>query len=295
MAVVHLPRSLVALFPDAPRRIDIPAADLAALVSALDARYPGMWDRLCQPGPRFREHINVFVDGQRAGIEATLDDGSVVHIIPAVSGGAPQATAGAEPGDAAAEHVHPESVAEWRDWLAANHARGSGVWLVAWNARTGRPRMGYEEAVEEALAWGWIDSRAGRLDEERETIWMSPRRRGSAWSRSNKERVARLEAQGRMSEAGRAAVERARADGSWTILDEVEDLRVPADLEAALAARPSARERWEAFPPSARRALLAWVVTAKREETRRRRVQETAEAAERGERANERPAGRLTP
>ena len=291
MALVHLPRSLVALFPDAPRRIDIPAADLAALVSALDARYPGMWDRLCQPGPRFREHINVYVDGQRASLEATLDDRSVVHIIPAVSGGAVSA---AEPGDAA-EHVHPESVAEWRAWLAANHARRSGVWLVAWKARSGRPRMSYEEAVEEALAWGWIDSRAGRLDEERETIWMSPRRRGSVWSRSNKERVARLEAEGRMTEAGRAAVERARADGSWTILDAVEDLHVPRDLEAALAARPGARERWEAFPPSARRALLAWIVMAKRDETRLRRVQETAEAAERGERANERPAGRLMP
>jgi uncharacterized protein YdeI (YjbR/CyaY-like superfamily)/molybdopterin converting factor small subunit len=291
MAQVHLPRSLVALFPDAPRRLVVPAADLASLIRDLDARYPGMWDRLCEPGPRLRAHINVFVDGRRVGLAADLDEASVVHVIPAVSGGAGGGDdAGAEP-----ERVHPESVEEWRAWLAANHARPGGVWLVAWKARTGRPRMAYEEAVEEALAWGWIDSRAGRLDDDRETIWMSPRRRGSVWSRSNKERVARLEAEGRMTDAGRAAVERAKADGSWTLLDSVEDLRVPDDLDAALAALPGAREQWDGFPPSARRALLAWIVMARREETRRRRVQATSEAAQRGERANERPVGRITP
>jgi molybdopterin converting factor small subunit len=87
MARVRLPRSLVALFPDAPRDLEVPAADLVTLIRALDARYPGMWDRLCEPGPRLRTHINVFVDGHRVTLDAALAEGSVVHIIPAVSGG----------------------------------------------------------------------------------------------------------------------------------------------------------------------------------------------------------------
>ena len=87
MAVVMLPRSLAALFPGAPRRLDLDAATVADLVRALDGRWPGMWDRLCEPGPRIREHVNVFVDGQRVRLEAPLSAGSVVHVIPAVAGG----------------------------------------------------------------------------------------------------------------------------------------------------------------------------------------------------------------
>jgi hypothetical protein len=88
MATVHLPRSLAAMFPGAPRRLEVEAADIGALMRALDGSWPGMWDRLCEPGPRIREHINVFVDGQRVAIDAALTPASVVHIIPAVAGGA---------------------------------------------------------------------------------------------------------------------------------------------------------------------------------------------------------------
>jgi molybdopterin converting factor small subunit len=88
MAEVHVPRSLAALFPGVPRRLDVEAADLAGLIRGLDERYPGMWDRLCQPGPRLRPHINAFVDGQPASLDAPLMSSSIVHIIPAVSGGA---------------------------------------------------------------------------------------------------------------------------------------------------------------------------------------------------------------
>jgi sulfur-carrier protein len=88
VALVHLPRSLVTLFPDAPpRQLEVDAADVGALVHALDARWPGMWDRVCEPGPRIREHINVFVDGERRQIDTPLTAASVVHIIPAVAGG----------------------------------------------------------------------------------------------------------------------------------------------------------------------------------------------------------------
>ena len=87
MAQVHVPRSLAALYPDVPRRLEVPADDLEALIRELDERYPGMWDRLCEPGPRLRRHINAFVDGKPATIESPLAEASIVHLIPAVSGG----------------------------------------------------------------------------------------------------------------------------------------------------------------------------------------------------------------
>jgi uncharacterized protein YdeI (YjbR/CyaY-like superfamily)/molybdopterin converting factor small subunit len=302
VAEVRLPRSLVSLFPGMPRHLDIAADDLAGLVATIDARYPGFRDRVCDPGPRLREHVNVFVDGRRAELDAPLAERSVVHILPAISGGAQDGEAdvgGVTPAVGVApvvgvapdgrEYVHPETATQWHAWLAANHARPTGVWLVAWKTRTGRPRMGHEAAVEEALAWGWVDSTAGRIDEEREAVWMSPRRKGSGWSRSNKERIARLEAEGRLMPAGRAAVEQAMADGSWTRLDEVEDLVVPPDLAAAFEARPGARARWDGFSRSVKRAGLAWIVSARRPETRERRVNVVADAADRGERVTQWP------
>ena len=185
--------------------------------------------------------------------------------------------------------VHAETRAEWRDWLARNHAESAGVWLVSWKRTTGRPAMPYEELVEELLGFGWIDSKAGTLDEERTMLLVTPRKKGSGWSRPNKERVARLEAAGLMAPAGQRVVDAARADGSWSKLDAVEALEVPDDLAAAFDAHPGAREKWDAFPPSARKAILGWIVQAKRADTRTRRVTETAECAARGERANERP------
>jgi uncharacterized protein YdeI (YjbR/CyaY-like superfamily) len=186
------------------------------------------------------------------------------------------------------ERVHLERRADWRAWLARHAADSDGVWLVSWRNGSGRPAMTYDEAVEEALCFGWVDSRAGRLDDDRSMLRFTPRRPGSAWSRSNKQRVERLLEQGRMTEAGLRLVEQARRDGSWTLLDDVEDLVVPDDLAAALGQRPPAREHWDSFPRSVRRGILEWIVSAKRPETRRRRVLETAERAAVGERANQR-------
>ncbi|MFC0705470.1 YdeI/OmpD-associated family protein [Cellulomonas uda] len=127
------------------------------------------------------------------------------------------------PRDPQALHVHAETVPQWRAWLAEHHGSGAdGVWLVMWRPATGRPRVSYEEAIEEALCFGWVDSMSGPVDAERSRLWFPPRRVGSPWSRTDKERVARVEADGRMTDAGRAVVERARADGSWTYLDQVE-------------------------------------------------------------------------
>ncbi len=189
------------------------------------------------------------------------------------------------------DRFQPETRDDWRRWLENNVESSSGVWLVLWKAHTGR-RLEYEGLVEEALCFGWIDSRAETIDAERSMIRFTPRRRGSGWSRTNKERVERLERDGLITDAGWAVIETAKQDGSWTLLDDVEALVVPADLAEALASRPGARDRWEAFPPSARKALLGWIAQAKREATRAARVTDTAERADRGEHAGQVPRPR---
>lgn len=184
--------------------------------------------------------------------------------------------------------VEPADLDVWRAWLEANHATARGVWLVSWRASSGRATFDYEAAVEEALCFGWVDSRGGRVDDQRTKLYFAPRNPRSGWARPNKERIERLIAAGRMAPAGMRAVEVAKENGSWTLLDAVERLEEPDDLGAALDARPPARQHWDRFPPSARKMLLTWIVSARRPETRASRVEETATAAQRNERANER-------
>jgi uncharacterized protein YdeI (YjbR/CyaY-like superfamily) len=185
------------------------------------------------------------------------------------------------------EHVHAETRPQWRDWLVANHATSTGVWLVSWKASSGRPSVGYEESVEEALCVGWVDSKGGTVDDERTKLWFAPRNPRSAWARTNKTRVARLEAEGLMLPAGLRVVEIAKANGTWSMLDDVENLVVPPDLSAAFDQHPGAREHWDAFPRSARRGILEWIVQARTEPTRAKRIAETAAKAAVGERANQ--------
>jgi uncharacterized protein YdeI (YjbR/CyaY-like superfamily) len=187
--------------------------------------------------------------------------------------------------DAGDERFHAETREQWRAWLAEHHADSPRVWVVTWKRATGRPAPSYEDLVEEALCYGWVDSTAGTVDDERSMLRFSPRKPGSGWARTNKARIERLTAEGLMAEAGLAVVRRAHDDGSWSLLDDVENLVVPADLAAALDALPPARANFDAFPPSARRAILLWLVQAKRAETREGRVRKTAELARRNERA----------
>ena len=181
--------------------------------------------------------------------------------------------------------VHADDRATWRSWLEANHATSNGAWLVTWRARSGRVSLDYESAVEEALCFGWVDSTAGHIDDDRGKLYFAPRKSRSGWAATNKVRIERLLAQGRMAPAGLAAIERARANGSWEILDSVERLEVPDDLGAALASRPPAALNFGAFPPTARKQMLAWVAFAVRPETRAARVVAIMEAAARGVRA----------
>ena len=181
--------------------------------------------------------------------------------------------------------VQPEDRAAWRAWLEANHATVRGAWLVMWRARSGRQALDYEAAIEEALCFGWVDGTAGTVDDDRGKLYFSQRRPRSVWAATNKARVERLIASGRMQAAGLAAIERAKVDGSWTVLDGPERLEVPADLAAALDAKPPATDRFAAFPPSARKVMLSWVATAVRPETRASRIEQIAVKAARNERA----------
>jgi uncharacterized protein YdeI (YjbR/CyaY-like superfamily) len=183
------------------------------------------------------------------------------------------------------ERVHLETRAEWRAWLAENHADSRGVNLVSWRTPTGRPAVGYEESVFEALCFGWVDSVGRRLDDERSTLYFSPRKPRSGWARTNKARVEQLRAEGLMTEAGERAIAEAVANGAWTLLDDVENGVEPDDLRAALDAEPDARRRWDAFPPSARKAMLEWLVQARTTPTRDRRLAAVVAQAALGVRA----------
>lgn len=185
------------------------------------------------------------------------------------------------------EQVTVESREQWHSWLAEHHATAPGVWLVTYKKGTGRPRVPYDDIVTEAIAFGWVDSRPRRLDDARSQLLVTPRKPSSKWSRANKQRVRRLLAEGRMAPAGIAAVAAARANGAWTALDEVEELREPDDLRAALDAVPAARHSWDAFPPSTKRAILEWIAAAKKRTTREGRINETARLAAQNIRANQ--------
>ena len=176
---------------------------------------------------------------------------------------------------------HAETREQWRSWLEDNHASVRGVWLCSWRTTTDRSRCPYPDAVEEAIAFGWIDSTASNLDEDRSLQLFTPRRGKSAWTRLNRERASDMEKRGLMTDAGRKAIAAAQANGWWTIADPVEDLIEPPELAAALDANPPARTSWDGFPPSARKQMLWWVISAARDETRASRVaQIVAEAAE---------------
>jgi uncharacterized protein YdeI (YjbR/CyaY-like superfamily) len=180
---------------------------------------------------------------------------------------------------------HPADLAAWRAWLEHRHEREKGVWVATWRRASGREAVPYEHLVEEALCFGWIDSTVNTLDDDRGLQLMTRRKPKSGWTRRNRQRVAAMEATGRMTDAGRAAVEAAKASGWWTRYDSVEDLVEPPELAAALDASPRARSAWDAFPPSARKQMLWWVVSAARPDTVATRVARIVAAAEQGRRA----------
>jgi uncharacterized protein YdeI (YjbR/CyaY-like superfamily) len=172
------------------------------------------------------------------------------------------------------EVLRPRDAAELRAWLEEHHETSGPEWLAVAKKGSRLPGVTYDEAVEEALSFGWIDSTARRLDEDAFRILFARRKRGSTWAASNKARVERLVAEGRMRPAGMAAVEAAKADGSWEGLSEVDALIVPPDLAEALDADAEARANFDAFPDSVKRMVLYRVASVKKPETRARRIAE---------------------
>jgi uncharacterized protein YdeI (YjbR/CyaY-like superfamily) len=175
----------------------------------------------------------------------------------------------------------------WRAWLAEHHTSESELWLLFYKEHTGEKNVPYGALVEEALCFGWIDSLIKRLDDDRYLRKFTPRRPGSPWSKANKARVEKMIAQGRMTKVGQALVDEAKASGQWDrqpIRPTVSADDVPEELEQALAVHPEAAKTFEALAPTYRKQYILWIATAKRPETRQRRVTEAIELLERGER-----------
>jgi uncharacterized protein YdeI (YjbR/CyaY-like superfamily) len=171
---------------------------------------------------------------------------------------------------------YPKSRAEWRKWLEKNHRSRQSVWLIFYKSFTKVPSLSWSDAVEEALCFGWIDSTKKTIDEERYMQYFSKRKANSHWSKINKEKVAELIEQEQMTEAGFESIARAKENGSWTFLDAIEALVIPEDLKEALAGHKGATDYFEALSKSQKKILLHWVVSAKRAETRQKRIKEIA-------------------
>jgi uncharacterized protein YdeI (YjbR/CyaY-like superfamily) len=178
------------------------------------------------------------------------------------------------------ETFYPKNRAEWRKWLQENHSSKLSIWVIYYKKKSNIPSISYNEAVEEALCFGWIDSKAKGIDSEKSMQYFCTRKPKSVWSRVNKAKVEALIEAGQMTEAGYASIEIAKQNGSWTILDEAEALIIPADLEKALSNYPEALNYFLSLSRSDQRNILQWLVLAKRPETRANRIKEIAELAE---------------
>lgn len=174
--------------------------------------------------------------------------------------------------------------AAWRAWLEQNHSTSTGIWVLRPRAGSGRELVGYLDLVRQALCFGWIDGTLKPQDDETLGQWMAPRASGSGWAATNKARIIELEASGEMTDAGRRVIDRARADGSWSILDGPEAGIEPPEFAAALDAAPGARAQWDAFPRSAKKLGLTIIATAKRPETKASRIRRIVALAAEGKR-----------
>jgi uncharacterized protein YdeI (YjbR/CyaY-like superfamily) len=177
------------------------------------------------------------------------------------------------------ETFYPESKAAWRQWLKENHVSKASIWLIYYKKKTNMPSLSWSDAVDEALCFGWIDSTAKPIDDEKYRQFFSKRKPSSVWSKVNKEKAKNLIENGLMCEAGLACIERAKQNGSWTILDEVEELIISQDLDDTFDNYPGSKDYFLSLSKSVRKAILQWLVLAKRPETRQSRITEIVIAA----------------
>ena len=181
------------------------------------------------------------------------------------------------------EKFYPKSRQEWREWLQDNHDKKQSVWLIYYKKKSNIPTVIYSEAVDEALCFGWIDSKSKPIDEHKFMQFFSRRKPNSVWSRVNKEKIERLTNEGLMTKAGYEIIEIAKQNGSWTILDEAEALIIPDDLDKELQKRKNAKEYFLSLSRSDKRNILQWLVLAKRQETRDKRIAEIVELADKNQ------------
>lgn len=175
----------------------------------------------------------------------------------------------------------------WRRWLEDNHDKKSFVWLLIYHKASETPSVYYEEAVEEALCFGWIDSTPNKRDHESRYLYFARRKTKSKWSKLNKTRIKKLTKLGLIHPSGEAMIDLAKKNGSWSALDDIEKMVIPADLGKQLKKNKTALKNFEAFPPSTRKGIFNWITSAKREETRKKRVAETVDLAAKNVRANQ--------
>lgn len=180
------------------------------------------------------------------------------------------------------ETITPKNRAAWRKWLQQNHDKKAGIWLIYYKKNVAIVTVSYVDAVEEALCFGWIDSKAKPIDDEKYMQYFGPRKANGGWSKINKARIAQLQADGLMTEAGQQVIDAAIANGTWTLLDEIEELIIPADLAAAFKKNKKARTYYDSLSRSDKRAILLWLVMAKRPETRTKRIAEVVTLASEG-------------
>jgi uncharacterized protein YdeI (YjbR/CyaY-like superfamily) len=172
---------------------------------------------------------------------------------------------------------YPASQQEWRTWLETNHLIEDSVWLIMYKKSSSKPSISWSDAVDEALCFGWIDSVKKKLDDERSVQFFSKRKPKSTWSRINKEKVERLMDHGLMFEAGLKIIEIAKQNGSWNILDDVEDLITPTDLEMEFTKNELSKLFYTSLSKSKKKMILHWILMAKRPETRVKRISEVIE------------------
>lgn len=182
---------------------------------------------------------------------------------------------------------YAKSKTDWRQWLAENHATEKAVWLIIYKKASGVPTVVYKEALEEALCYGWIDSKINKRDADSYFQYFAKRNPKSNWSRVNKQLVEKLLSEERMEQSGLDMVALAKHTGTWDALNEVENGVIPEDLGNAFAQYSNARQNFETFPRSVKRGILEWILNAKRPATREKRIQETARLAQDNIRANQ--------
>ena len=182
--------------------------------------------------------------------------------------------------------ISASSVAEWRAWLAQNGRSEKEIWLVIQHKDSGTPSVRYHEAIEHALCYGWVDSQARKHDADSSELRFTPRGPRSTWSRVNRERAAKMTELGLMTEQGQALIDLAKANGTWQVLPDAASSTVPDDLRELLDRHEAARDNFENFPPSSKRLILEWIATAKKPETRQRRINQTVTLAAANIRAN---------